>query len=79
MFDNSEKKIIGGPITLADDEPVTKYQADSDGRMFWAYNSYEVFYAGERMYLALDEIQRLKALIDEHNETFGGTMYGIND
>ncbi len=59
MFDNSEKKVIGGPITIDDDEPVTKYRAESDGRTFWAYNGMEVFYEDERFYGALDEIWRL--------------------
>lgn len=59
VLDRSHKKKIGGPITLGDDDPVTKYKAESDGRMFWAYNGMEVFYADERMYAALDEIERL--------------------
>jgi hypothetical protein len=59
VLDRSHKKKIGGPITLGDDDPVTKYKAESDGRMFWAYNGMEVFYDDERMYAALDEIERL--------------------
>lgn len=62
FFDNSNKKIVGGPIIIGDDEPVTKYQAESDGRTFWVYNGSEVFYEGERLYDALDEILRLKQM-----------------
>ena len=58
VFDKSHKE-IGGPITIGDDDPVTKYRAESDGRTFWAYNGMEVFYEDERMYAALDEIERL--------------------
>lgn len=79
FLDNSEKKIIGGPITIGDDDPVTKYQAESNGRTFWAYNGMEVFYEDERTYGILDEVLRLQNLIDQHNETFGGTMYEIHD
>lgn len=60
VFDRSEKKVIAGPITLGDDAPVTKYRAESDGRTFWAYNSMEVFYEGERLYAALDRIVELE-------------------
>jgi hypothetical protein len=60
VFDLSEKEVIGGPITLEDDDPVTKYRAASDGRTFWAYNRSEVFYEDERMYAALDEIEHLR-------------------
>jgi len=59
FFDNSKKTIIAGPITIGDDDPVTKYRTESDGRTFWAYNGMEVFYEDERMYHALDEICRL--------------------
>lgn len=65
FLDNSEKKIIAGPITIEEDEPVTKYQAQSDGRTFWAYNGCEVFYEDERLYGALDEIWRLMEMIKE--------------
>lgn len=58
-LDRSEKVPIAGPIKIGDDEPVTKYRAESDGRTFWAYNGSEVFYDYERMYHALDEIWRL--------------------
>ena len=60
IFDRSQKEIVGGPITIADDEPVTKYRAESDGRTFWAYNSMEVFYEDERLYAALDRIKELQ-------------------
>lgn len=56
VFDRSEKKIIAGPMVVGDDEPVTKYRAESDGRTFWAYNGVEVFYDDERLYAAYDEI-----------------------
>ena len=63
-FDSSEKKVIEEPIKIGDDEEVTKYQAESDGRMYWAYNGCEVFYPGERLYHALDEIAKLKKLLN---------------
>jgi DNA repair exonuclease SbcCD ATPase subunit len=59
-----DMKIIGGPITVSDDDPVTKYRVESDGRTFWAYSSMEVFYDDERMYDALDEIDRLTAHLE---------------
>jgi len=59
VFDTSEKKVIGGPVVIDGDGPVTKYRAESDGRTFWAYNGTEVFYDGERMFSALDTIERL--------------------
>lgn len=59
-FDDSKKNIIAGPITIGDDSPVTKYQAESDGRTFWAYNGMEVFYPDERHYHALDRIWELE-------------------
>lgn len=61
IFDKSAKSIVGGPLTIKDDEPVTKYMAESDGRVFWAYNGMEVIYPGERLYDALDEIESLLA------------------
>lgn len=64
-LDMSEKKKIGGPIIAGDDNPVTKYQAGSDERKFWAYNELEVFYEGERLYHALDEIERLQGMINK--------------
>lgn len=64
VFDNS-KKIPLASLTIGDDDTVAKYKAESDGRMFWAYNGMEVFYDGERMYHALDEIVRLKMIINE--------------
>lgn len=63
VFDRSEKKVIAGPITLEGDAPATKYQAESDGRTFWAYNGSEVFYKGERLYGALDRIVELEAIL----------------
>ena len=64
VFDRSHKEIIGGPITIEDDEPATKYRAESDGRTFWAYNGMEVFYEDERMYGALDLIDELQARLN---------------
>ena len=60
-LDDSKKTVIAGPITIGDDDPVTKYQAESDGRTFWAYNGMEVFYEDERFYHALDKIWALEA------------------
>ena len=65
FFDSSEKKIIAGPIVIGDDDPVTKYRAESDDRTFWAYNGSEVFYEGDRLYHALDEIDRLTSETEE--------------
>lgn len=60
VFDRSEKVVIAGPITIGDDEPVTKYRSTEDpDRTFWAYNGSEVFYEDERMYHALDMIWKL--------------------
>ena len=69
IFDKSEKKIISGPLRIADHAPVTKYRAESDGRTFWAYNGMEVFYPDERQYDLFDEIERLgdNAVVDEAN------------
>ena len=61
VFDRSHKEIIGGPVIIEDDEPATKYRAESDGRTFWAYNGMEVFYEDERLYGALDRIEALEA------------------
>ncbi len=65
IFDNSEKKVIGGPLVIGGDSPVTKYRSEGEGRTFWAYNGNEVFYEEHRLYGALDEIQRLRDLVDE--------------
>ncbi len=65
MFDDSEKIVIAGPITIGDDDPITKYRAESDGRTFWAFNNMEVFYSDDRGYDWLDEIWKLKARIKE--------------
>ena len=65
IFDNSDKQIIAGPITLNGDDPVTKYRERSNGRTFWAYNGEEVFYEGERLYAALDEIELLQSINTE--------------
>lgn len=67
MKDIEPKKIIGGPIRIGDDGPIVKYQAE-DGTTFWAHNGMEVFYADERMYAALDEIERLCNIIDEQKK-----------
>lgn len=64
-LDMSNKKNIGGPIIVGDDNPITKYQAWSDERKFWAYNEFEVFYEGERLYHALDEIERLQGMLNK--------------
>lgn len=63
ILDKSEKVVIEEPIKIGDDNPVTKYKAKSDGRTFWAYNDLEVFYEDERLYHALDEIARLKKML----------------
>ena len=64
VFDRSEKKVIAGPIVINGDAPVSKYQAESDGRTFWAYNGSEVFYDDERLYDALDYIVKLEAEVE---------------
>lgn len=64
-LDKSKKIIIAGPMTIGDDEPVTKYRAESDGRTFWAFNNSEVFYSDERGYAWLDEIWQLRQEIKE--------------
>ena len=71
IFDNSDKQTIAGPITLNGDDPVTKYRAKSDGRLFWAYNGAEVFYEGERLYAALDEIELLQSINTELQYALG--------
>ena len=67
VFDRSHKEIIGGPVIIEDDEPATKYRAESDGRTFWAYNGMEVFYEDERLYGALDRIEALEAALNDIN------------
>lgn len=74
IFDNSDRKIIAGPITIGDDDSATKYRVGSYGRTFWAYNGSEVFYSGERMYDALDRIVKLEA--QNAPLTYNGTKDG---
>ena len=72
-LDRSEKEIIAGPMTIGDDDAVTKYRAASDGREFWAFNGYEVFYSDERGFAWLDEIWRLRqAITAATNEATAG-------
>ena len=63
-LDRSKKEVIAGPITIGDDDSVTKYKAE--GRTFWAYNGMEVFYEDERLYAALDEIVRLETELEDY-------------